>query len=221
MPLVSFCNRVSLEHAPKLPASRHRTQQAAPTTSRPSLPKDGLDFLRSGVAWLSPRRPPPGRPLALVDLPQPDRSRHPLSLIRAVPRLETPRLGDPAVGISFRTDKPGRPSTLDQPWRAAARGLSRKRTTNSRTRGAFGRGAEPSLRSLAEPGASRLLDRLATTNASSTDPPLPPDQGRNDGQLGHPCSPVQPQGGTGEDDRSVLLGFCSRNSSLADRKSVV
>jgi hypothetical protein len=47
----------------------------------------GLSQARGRLAF-RPRRPPPRRPLAAVDLPQPDRPEHLLSRVRVDPRLE-------------------------------------------------------------------------------------------------------------------------------------
>jgi hypothetical protein len=67
-----------------------------------------LDVLRPGVTWLrQPRRPPPRRPLAGADLPQPDQSKHPLSQARVEPRLEESEARRSCGMDLVRTDSPG------------------------------------------------------------------------------------------------------------------
>lgn len=72
-------------------------------------PSAGLSQARGRLVF-QPRRPPPRRPLALVDLPQPDRPEHLLSRTRIERCLEKRRSSTALrCGPRYRTDPPGAP----------------------------------------------------------------------------------------------------------------
>jgi len=81
-----------------------------------------------GRSTCSASPPPPWRPLATVDLPQPDRPGHLLSRTRVAPRLETTKRDGPAVWASLPNESAW-PARLapDAPCRAASRARSRKK----------------------------------------------------------------------------------------------
>lgn len=152
------------------------------------------DFLRSGVVWLSPRRPPPGRPLPwwiYPNLTGPDTPcRSP------VPSLVWKKQGSATLryGSHFERTSLAHRDSLGLPRRAATRSLSRKKTTNSRTQGAFRLGAGNGFRRTAEP-SRRAMTRLAHDHQRLFGlASLPPDQDESDDQLDHRCSPARPNG---------------------------
>jgi len=112
MPLASFCNGASPEHA-SVPSDPRRRPRQAVVTSGDGIPfgtpSAGLSQARGRLAF-RPRRPPPRRPLAAVDLPQPDRPEHPLSRFRVALRLEEQRCSTVLrCGPRYRTKPPGMP----------------------------------------------------------------------------------------------------------------
>jgi len=99
----------------KVPRARHRpVRPSAASVASHRSPNHGSPFgspptelsqVRGHLA-LIPRRPPPRRPLAAVDLPQPDRPGHPLSQNRVRSVVEFDPCGRPCgVGL-FRTIPP-------------------------------------------------------------------------------------------------------------------
>jgi hypothetical protein len=172
----------------------------------------GLSQVRGRLA-LQPRRPPPRRPLALVDLPQPDRPEHLLSRVRVEPSLEEqPSSTALRCGPRYRTNPPGAPRLRSAHLVGPLPALPRERRE---------RAAAPEVPSTKQPplaGSGSRAPSLTTgaqsADAFSTDSPGGPDWGPAGRRLGRhetlePRVPFR-------SDRSALLGFCDRNSSLAD-----
>jgi len=131
MPPADFCNGVFPEHTCGLPKPRWRCCSGKPLRQRaaPALAsRDQPRFLRPGVAracW--PVQPPPRRPLALVDLPQPDRLGHLLSRIRAGFGLKAQPSPTTVRNRSLSNEPAGRASPKrNPPGRAVSCASSRK-----------------------------------------------------------------------------------------------
>jgi hypothetical protein len=131
-----------------------RADGAAPCEASPTeLPQ------ARGRFGFWPFRPPPRRPLAAVDLPQPDWLEHPLSrsrvrlCLKAQPSQTTVRLRSLSNGIAQRTLP-----KLDPPYGAASCALSRKSTQS----------AAPEVPSLAS--ASRCREAAASTPRRIAEP---------------------------------------------------
>lgn len=101
-------------------------------------------------AFRSRFRPPPRRPLASVDLPQPVRPGHPVSQIRVGRRVEIATTNAHAVTWA-RKNGPARRSVryAQRAVRAALHASSRKKRVRSCTQGAFHRRAREQFRKIA------------------------------------------------------------------------
>jgi hypothetical protein len=97
------------QRAARSPASAVASHVPPGDAAPCGAPSAGLPQVRGRLAF-PPRRPPLRRPLAAVDLPQPDRPEHLLSRVRVAPRLEELH-GSTALrcGPRFRTNPPGAP----------------------------------------------------------------------------------------------------------------
>lgn len=161
MPLVSFCNRVSLEHAPGLPVFR-RSEAASCVSNERLSPCGPTGRTFSGQGSLGSHR---------VDPRQDDRSpwwiypnlTGPGTPCRSpVPSLVWKKQGSATLryGSLFERTSLARQDSLGLPCRAAIRSLSRKKATNNRTRGTFSLGVGNGFRRTAEP-SGRAMTRLA------------------------------------------------------------
>jgi hypothetical protein len=111
MPPADFCSSASPEHTSDPSKPRHlvRRQAAAWQVAAPLAEPHQPRCLRLGVALaFRPFRPPPRRPLAAQDLPQPNCLGHPLSQPRALVHLKASTLRRPCgYGLS-RTESPSK-----------------------------------------------------------------------------------------------------------------
>lgn len=94
-----------------LAANRLPTERLPPCGRRPTE----LPQVRGRRAFRA-RRPPPRRPLASADLPQPDQPEHLLSRFRAVPRLEDVEKRRSCGVDPYRTKTPGLPGRARHPF---------------------------------------------------------------------------------------------------------
>jgi hypothetical protein len=122
----------------------------------------GFSQARGRLAF-QPRRPPPRRPLAAVDLPQPDRPEHLLSRVRVDPRLEEQRSSTALrCGPRYRTNPPGAPRLRSAHLVGPPPAFPRERRT---------RAAAPEVPSTKQPpreGSEDRIPRLATGAHSPT-----------------------------------------------------
>jgi hypothetical protein len=134
MPPVSFCNALFPEHAIALSDLQWNSGEPLSTRWRRSFRfAANRAFSGQGSLGLLHRVDPHHtRPLAPVDLPQPDRPGHPLSRNRAAPKVEYSQLGGPAVvGLVANDFARNLRLAPENPSRAVLRPSSRKqeRTT--------------------------------------------------------------------------------------------
>jgi hypothetical protein len=135
----------------------------------------GLSQARGRLAF-QPRRPPPRRPLAALDLPQPDRPGHLLSRVRVDPRLEELRSSTALrSGPRYRTNPPGAPRLRSAHLIGPLPAFPRERRV---------RAAAPEVPSTTEPplaGSEARGLRLATGTQAPTpfQPPPSPALTRN------------------------------------------
>jgi hypothetical protein len=130
-------------------------------------PSAGLSQARGRLAF-QPRRPPPRRPLAAVDLPQPDRPEHPLSRVRVDLRLEEQRRSTALrCGPRYRTNPPGAPRLRSAHLVGPLPAFPRERRA---------RAAAPEVPSTREPSLSGSGARVAglATGARAPTPFQPP-----------------------------------------------
>jgi hypothetical protein len=130
MPPADFCSSASPEHTfdPSKPRHSVRRRTAAWPVAAPLAGPHQPRCLRPGVALaFRPFRPPPRRPLAAQDLPQPDCLGHPLSQPRAVACLKA-RLTPAAVRLRPLSNGIAQQASpkRDLPCRAASCALPRK-----------------------------------------------------------------------------------------------
>lgn len=142
MPFVNFCNvRDPRARPPIRQTSPHLRWQATARRAAPPLQAVLAGVLQpQGSARLpkDPRRPP-RRPRAEVDIPQPARSGHPLSLADTLHRLEkamNSNRTEPGFS-SRRANQSDPPSRSPMRLRAVSHRHSRKRRCSTAPRGAF------------------------------------------------------------------------------------
>jgi hypothetical protein len=213
MPPADFCSSASPEHTsdPSKPHHLVRRQAAAWRVAAPLAGPHQPRCLRPGVALaFRPFRPPPRRPLAAQDLPQPDCLGHPLSQPRAVVYLKdqhTPaavRLRPLSNGIAQQASP-----KCHLPCRAASCALPRKSSHS----------AAPRVPSIASASRCRKAAASSPRRISGTQPTdafvtnintLPDGAGIS---LARPPGAFQDRNPTPRGDRSALDDFCVWNSS--------
>jgi len=138
VPLVDFCNWAIHEHTQqrsrprpiRAPASRRTDRVASPLARyrQPSFSRPGVETDSGSIS-----QPPPRRPLAAMDLPQPVRLAHLLSPTDAWSALEIVRPSDRAVTVSVKPNQPARLTAPKHgsPPRAASPASSRKESSST------------------------------------------------------------------------------------------
>jgi hypothetical protein len=213
MPPASFCNRGFPEHASGPSDLRQIERQAALRRMATSLSVcHQPSFLRLGVTWhWSPRRPPPRRPLAAVDLPRPDRLGHLLSRNRAALRVEDDVARRPC-GRGPLSNDPARSAGLASgvPSRAALRGLSRKGTRTAAPKVPSALEASPRGSSFARPtteAASQATDAFCSATHARPD--------RDERDAGSAVQDLRGSRIRSRCDRSALQDVCDRGNPKA------
>jgi hypothetical protein len=181
MPSVDFCNvrdpraRPPLRQTPPHLRWQATARRAAPP-SRRKVTRAGLPQLR-GLRLPKALRPPPRRPHADVDLPQPVWSGHLLSPANTLHGLESALKSDRSeVGPPQRGNQRARPFEREpvEPFRAASRRRSRKRRRSTAPEvpsTSSPDSCEPGV-TAGQPWSSRDWSAAHETFATSADPTL-------------------------------------------------